>query len=309
MIVSRYFSRPLVPVSFSERTSATVSYARKIAATGGGEVILLHVVPTQTYRLNRAIYRPEQGGGANSEFAEKVARELLEKIAGEQLRGVRYEIVIRHSANPAEAILKAQEELEADTIVVSKSDLSALGARLQGGLCEKLIRTSLVPVWSTSTLDRYAEVEAVKNVLVPVTFDRPSIAAIRLGGSIAATQGGRVKLFHVVLSDDTYLDLRRDMYGFNTTEPIDLDRAVATAKRKLAELADQELDQIPHETGVKVGSDRAATILTEEKSWLPDIIVTMTSGLTGFFQAILGSNAETLARDAMCSVATMRIRE
>lgn len=309
MNVTRYFSRPLVPISFSERTPATISHAGKMAATGGGQVILLHIVPTQEYRLNRAIYRPDEGGGANSEFAEKVARELLEKMGREQLGGVPFEIAIRHSANPAEAILEAQKELKADIIVVSKSDRSALGARLRGGLCEKIIRTSTAPVWSASTLERYGKEEAVKNVLVPVAFDRPSIAAIRLGGSVAATQGGRVKLFHVVLSDSTYLDLRRDVYGFNVEEPIDLDRAVAHAKKQLAELADRELGQIPHETGVQVGSNRATTILAEERAWLPDVIVTMTSGLTGFFQAILGSNAETLARNAMCSVATMRIRD
>src|SRR5207247_9188928 len=82
---SRRFTKLLAPISFSETTDAVVNHVRRIAEVNEGEVVLLHVVPTQSYRLHRAIYRPEEAGGAAVEHAEKVVRELLEELGRKSL--------------------------------------------------------------------------------------------------------------------------------------------------------------------------------------------------------------------------------
>src|SRR2546428_11388614 len=70
---SRRFTKLLAPISFSETTDAVTNHVRRIAEVNEGEVVLLHVVPTQSYRLHRAIYRPEEAGGADGEHADKGA--------------------------------------------------------------------------------------------------------------------------------------------------------------------------------------------------------------------------------------------
>ena len=57
-------------------------------------------------------------------------------------------------------------------------------------------------------------------------------------------------------------------------------------------------------------------ILEDESSWKPDVITVGTAGrrdierfpLSGFFQLVLGSTAETVARKSLCSVVTLRLR-
>src|ERR1051325_3192095 len=172
---NRRFTRLLAPISFAEKTDAVINHVQRIAEVNEGEVVLMHVVPTQSYRLHRAVYRPEEAGGAAEEHAEKVVRELLENLGG-KLGRVPWRIRTPHASNPAQAILDAAHEIDADLIVVSKSESSELAARIQGGLHEKVIRSSDCAVWGVSSLPEFAEQESVKNVLAPVGFERASVA-------------------------------------------------------------------------------------------------------------------------------------
>jgi nucleotide-binding universal stress UspA family protein len=313
----RRFTKLLAPISLTEQTDAVVNFARRIAEVNEGEVVLLHVVPKQSYRLHRPIYRPEESGGADEEYAAKVASGLLEELGQRHLGNVRWRALIRHASNPATAILDAQRELESDLIVVSKSAASELSARIQGGLHEKLIRSSPCAVWGASALPEFASQESAKNVLAPVAFDRPSVAIARLAGSIAEAQRGRVRVLHVILTDPSFLELSRAAYGFEPDEPVSINRAEQAAKERLDRFAAQNLEEIPHESAVAVGYDLASAILEDEKGWKPDVITMGTAGrrgierfpLSGFFQLVLGSTAETVARRSLCSVVTLRLLE
>jgi nucleotide-binding universal stress UspA family protein len=305
---SRRFTNLLTPISFSESSDAVVNHARRIGEVNDGEVVLLHVVPTQSYRLHRAIYRPEQAGGADVEHADKVARELLEDLGRKRLGRVRWRAKTVRASNPATAILDAQRELDSDLIVVAKSEASELTARIQGGLHEKLIRSSGCAVWGASMRPEYAAQESVKNVLAPVGFDRPSVAITHLAGSIARAQRGRVRLLHVILTEPSYLEVRRATYGFDTEEPVSIPKAQRVAQEKIERFANEHLGEIPHETAVAIGYDRASVILEDERAWKPDVITMGTAGFTGFFQLVIGSTAETVARKSLCSVVTLRLR-
>jgi nucleotide-binding universal stress UspA family protein len=303
---TRRFRKLLTPVSFTERTGAIFDYSRRIAQVTEGSVTLLHVVPTQSYRLLRSIYRPEESGGANEDHAEKVVRELLEKIARVEIAGVPVEIVVRHGPNPAKEVLDAQRELQPDLLVVSKSEYGEIGARLQGGLAEKVIRGATCPVWSVSADERFAKQESVRNVLAPIDFDRSGVSVVRGARSVAEPQGGSVTLLHVLPTEPVFLELRRDIYGFEPEEPVSLARAQRTALRKLEEVAAEHLSGISHEVVVSVGRDGPTTIVDEERSRQPSLIVMMAPTQSRFFQIVLGSDAETVARRAACSVMTLR---
>jgi nucleotide-binding universal stress UspA family protein len=316
MKVSRRFKKLLAAISLEETTNAVVNFARRIAEVNEGEVVLLHAVPTQSYRLHRPIYRPEEAGGANEEHAETMARRTLEELAREHLGRVPWRVMTPHASNPASAILDVQRELAADLIVVSKSTASEISARIQGGLHEKLIRSSLCAVWGASSLPEFAAQESMKNVLAPVAFDSGSAAVARLAGSIAEAQRGRVRLLHVILTEPSYLEVNRNLYGFAADEPVSIARAERAARERLDRFATDQLGEIPHEGVVVVAYDRASGILEEEKSWKPDVVTMGTAGrrdierfpLSGFFQLVLGSTAETVARRSRASVVTLRLR-
>lgn len=304
--MTRPFRKLLTPVSLVERTDAIFAYSRRIAQVTDGKVILLHVVPTQSYRLLRDVYRPQESGGANSDYAEKVARELLARIAEQKLAGVPVEIVVRHGANPAKVVLDVQQELAPDLVVVGKSELGEVGARLQGGFAEKMIRSATCPVWSVSALERFAKQESVRDVLAPIEFDRSGISVVRGARSVAEPQRGSVTLLHVLPTDPTFLELRRETYGFAPDEAASLSKAHKVALRRLEEIAAEHLAGIAHEVVVSVGYDRPTTILEEARAREPSVIVMMAPTQSGFFNFILGSDAETVARRAACSVMTLR---
>jgi nucleotide-binding universal stress UspA family protein len=313
---TRRFTKLLAPMSLEEKTEAVINFVRRIAEVNEGEAVLLHVVPTQSYRLHRPIYRPDESGGADEEYAAKVASGLLEELGRKHLGNVRWRALVRHASNPATAILEAQKELESDLIVVSKSAASELSARIQGGLHEKLIRSSPCAVWGVSALPQFASQESTKNVLAPVAFDRPSVAVARLAGSIAEAQRGRVRLLHVILTDPSFLEINRATYGFTAEEPLSIARAEHAAKERLERFAAENLGEIPHEAAVAVGYELAGAVLEDEKGWKPDVITMGTAGrraierfpLSGFFQLVLGSTAETVARRSLSSVVTLRLR-
>src|SRR5215470_8351856 len=94
--MSHLFLRILSSVDFHENSLAAVEYAAQFARQYDAIVYLLHVIPTDELHLHREVYRPEEGGGADVQWAEKVAKEKLQEIAQERLRGgVRHEILTR----------------------------------------------------------------------------------------------------------------------------------------------------------------------------------------------------------------------
>ena len=307
-MTTRRFRRLLTPVSFTERTDAVLDYSRRIAQVNNGLVSLLHVVPTQSYRLLRSVYRPEESGGANTDYAEKVAHELLQEIGRTKIPGIPVDIILRRGANPAKVVLDVQRDVDPDLVVVGKSEFGEIGARLQGGLAERIIRGATCPVWSVSADERFAKQESVRDVLAAIELDRSGITVVRGARSVAEPQGGSVTLLHVLLTEPSFLELRRDAYGFESDEPVSLARAQKVALRRLEEIAAEHLKGIPHEVAVSVGYDRATTILDEERSRSPSLIVMNAPLQSGFFQVVLGSDAETVARGAACSVMTLRAR-
>jgi nucleotide-binding universal stress UspA family protein len=302
---AKRFRKLLTPVSLAERTGAIFAYSRRIAQVNDGSVTLLHVVPTQSYRLMRSVYRPEESGGANEDHAEKISRELLEGIAGRELAGIPVDIVVRHDANPAKTALDVQRKIAADLLVVAKSELGEVGARLQGGLSEKLIRSATCPVWSVSALERFATQESVRNVLAPIDFDRAGVTLLRAARAVAEAQGGSVTLLHVLLTEPSFLEVRRDAYGFEPEEPVSIGKAQRAAARNLEDLAARHLQGVAFELSVAIGADRATAILDEERLREPSLIVMMAVTQSRFFQVVLGSDAETVARRAACSVMTL----
>ncbi len=71
------FLRILSPVDFHENSLAALEYAAQFARQYDATVCLLHVIPIDELHLHHEVYRPEEGGGADVQWAEKVSKKKL----------------------------------------------------------------------------------------------------------------------------------------------------------------------------------------------------------------------------------------
>src|SRR3954453_943425 len=108
------FLRILSPVDFHENSLAALEYAAQFARQYDATIYLLHVIPTDELHLHREVYRPEESGGADVAWAEKVAKEKLHEVAQQRLSGgVRHETLTR-VGDAAQSIVAVAEELGAE---------------------------------------------------------------------------------------------------------------------------------------------------------------------------------------------------
>lgn len=140
------FLRILSPVDFHENSLAALEYAAQFARQYDATVYLLHVVPTDELHLHREVYRPEEGGGADVQWAEKVSKEKLHEIAQERLSGgIRYEILTR-VGEAAKSILETAEEVGAELIVMATHGRTGISHFFLGSVAEQVVREASCPV-------------------------------------------------------------------------------------------------------------------------------------------------------------------
>ena len=144
--MSQLFIRILSPVDFHENSLAALEYAAQFARQYDATVYLLHVIPTDELHLHREVYRPEEGGGADVRWAEKVSKEKLQEIARERLSGgIRHEILTR-VGDTAKSILAVAEEVGAELIVMATHGRSGLSHFFLGSVAEQVVREASCPV-------------------------------------------------------------------------------------------------------------------------------------------------------------------
>ncbi len=301
----RSFNKILTPVYFDDVSVAALGYARHFAEQNGGTVYLLHVVPTDEFHLLSKVYRPEEGGGADVRWAEKVAKEKLEEIARERLGGVRCETVTRVSGDPVEGILGAEKELGADLIVMATHGRTGLAHLFLGSVAEKVVRESPCPVFTTHKREELPLDRPFCKILVPVDIEEArSQTALSYARRIAEQNEGTVYPLHVVPTEEIYL--LRDVYRPDEAGGPNLVWAEKVAKEKLEEIARQYLSGASFETVVHVSNDPQRTILETEKDLGADLLVMATHGYTGILHLMVGSLTEKLVRDSACPVLSIR---
>lgn len=298
------FQKILTPLYFDETSAAALDYAR-LFAQDDGTVYLFHVVPTDELHLLRKVYRPEQGGGADTRWAEQVAREKLQELAHAHLEGVRYEIVTRFGADPASGILKAEKELDADLVVLTTHGRTGLAHLILGSVAEKVVRESRCPVFTSRRSEAPATTEPFRTILVPVDIAERSTVALTFARRMAEAYSGTVYPLHIVPTEESDL-LLREVYQAREGARANLVVAEKVAKEKLEALARQYLREVRYETLLHVSGDPARTILEVERDIGADVLVMATHGFTGLFHLILGSLTEKMVREAHCPVLSLR---
>lgn len=130
----------LVPTDLSERSLAAVRYAAALATRLGAEMIL-------TINVNlpeRAAL--EEVAAAGEAAVPDTARRVLREIGVAEAPGVTVSVDVRERDFPAEGILAAIDETNAELVVVGSHGRGGLTRLLLGSVAEKIVRSSPVPV-------------------------------------------------------------------------------------------------------------------------------------------------------------------
>ena len=133
------FRKILVPVDFSDHSSAAIDTATEIAKMFGAKIDLLHC-----YRLDPADVSPygvAASASYDSRVRDRAARRLKESEEKLAVEGIETETSLS-SAFPSEAITKMAQEVGADLIVMGTHGRGAIAHVLLGSTTEKVVRKS-----------------------------------------------------------------------------------------------------------------------------------------------------------------------
>ena len=295
------FRTILSPVYFDETSPQALEYARHFAQQSGGSVSLLHVVPTDEFHLLRRVYEPEKGGGADTDWAEKVSRDKLQALAKTHLEGVRYEIVTRLNSDPATGILEAAKEVGADLVTMATHGRTGISHLILGSVAEKVVRETVCPVFVSRHGEHLSETQPFQKIVVPVDITEQAGSALTYARRIAEQYQATVYPLHIVPAADSDL-LLREVYRANPQAPADHVYAEKIARQKLEELTRTYLSGVRSEIELHVSGDPGKTILEVEKAIGADLLVMATHGFSGMFHLLLRSLTEKMMRDSGCPV-------
>ena len=138
------FSRILVGLDGSEYSLKALEFAIDLAKKYGSHLVLVHVVIRQIYAINP----PEAGILAGTAIVRELEAEGKAVLAkGKETvkaRGVPVEVRLRQGV-PAEELLRAAAEEEADLIVLGSRGLSQVKAFLLGSVSDKVSHHAKCP--------------------------------------------------------------------------------------------------------------------------------------------------------------------
>lgn len=132
------FQRILCPIDFDANSMEALQTAAEVARLAGGIVFVLHVLPS--------IASTTTPGLVDACLAEEQAvRERLTEIARTRLDGLKFEILTR-TGDSAIGIVHAEEELNADLVVIATHAGRNTPRPFPGSIAERVIRESICPV-------------------------------------------------------------------------------------------------------------------------------------------------------------------
>lgn len=143
----------------------------------------------------------------------------------------------------------------------------------------------------------------VRRILVPVDFSAATNPALRYATRFAESFGATVYPVYVIESIGALKEAQ--IIG----ERADMEAAKATMRAKLAELANEEIEElVPVFPDVEEGRP-AEKIVALARKHRADLLIISTHGRTGLKHTLMGSVAEEVVRRAPCPVLVVRSHE
>jgi nucleotide-binding universal stress UspA family protein len=293
------FKKLFVAIDFSPGSDEALREAHR-RAVNGAQLAVCHVVPNE---LRNNVLFPQDTWNAALQFPLEmkkigeaaVARvtEITGRTQGE------YEFILDDGA-PDAVILSRAEEWLADLIIVGSHGQTSATEILLGSVTDSVVRHAHGPVL---VVRKSKETGAI---LAGTDFSDPSQPALKAAANEAERTGAPLIAFHSL--DLVWSALSYPAMAFGGA-PLDKSpEEVAKLNVAATERLEASLKELNArgEAVVTTGAAGAA-ILEVAKERHAGLIVVGTVGRTGLRRALLGSVAETVVKQANCSVLVVRL--
>jgi nucleotide-binding universal stress UspA family protein len=287
-------ARILCAVDLHPASDEAIRQADRLARSYKAELTFLHVLP-HPWRASPLNPFLAQARPAERAETARQALEALEQKVG-QLTGrpaSGFSIELEHGVAYARVVERAEEKV-ADLVVVGAGGESALGTH-----ADRIVRYAHSPV-----LVARPEIGSSR-LLVATDFSDPSLPAVAAGADQAVRRGMKVSLLHSI-ENPLSLAPGEMVLGLPHSALLDdVDQSLRDAARQklLEALRRFGLSGEP----VVVAGPPGPAILRHAEENEVDLIVVGTAGRTGLKRMLLGSVAETVVRQAPCSVLVVRL--
>ena len=149
-------STVLVPLDGSRDVRSALGPAAEIAASGGGELVLLLVVTSGFVRmLDDHDDHDDFDHGTPAQAAAQYLKQVETGLVGE-LDDVAVRTVVRISENPASEILAVADDLDVSLIAMTSHGYTGFKKLMLGSVADTVLKTSRYPVLLVPIGDRSA---------------------------------------------------------------------------------------------------------------------------------------------------------
>ncbi len=160
--------RIILPTDFSDLSEIAMRSAIAFGRRDSASIHLLHVIRLPFLHTNYDVNVPEaiwEGIRKGTQARMKIARRELEAAGVANV-----EQIVSESRQPAEAIHKLVDEIDADLVIMATHGRAGLKHSFIGSITERTLRTSLVPVLGVK--DNGTDMDQVRRILLPTNFRR-----------------------------------------------------------------------------------------------------------------------------------------
>jgi nucleotide-binding universal stress UspA family protein len=268
----------LVALDGSELSETILGRVRPLVGGDGGETFLVHVT---------------ESGVETARAGDAYLAKVQEALSADHVAST---AILKTGDDPAQRILEAAEECEAQLIAMTTHGRSGIARWARGSIAERVLRHSRVPVFLVNPV---AKDEArtddeggarIERIVVALDGSDRAAAILPLVGEIADRFNAEIVLAHVIEGAD--------------------EAARAEARAEASKwMAAMEAKVADYGCGVRqrlVSGEPAATMLEICKTEWAGLLAITTHGRTGAGRWIYGSVAEQILREVDCPVLAVR---
>ena len=294
----------LAAVDLRESSQLVIEQAHQLALERDAELVVLHVVdlpgglPMHTFQAEQN----SQDIVALLGIEHAAAQQLAEQVLSCCPRNPEDFQTIIDVGEPPTCILRHATAIGASVIVVGDRHRSGFSRLFRGSVAMKIVRSAQCSVLLARPI-----AEGMSGVLAATDLSELSAPVVRAAATLARARDTQLALLHAL---DTQLD---PTTGLSPLGPVPL-MATEAQVDDLKSSADivlhslLELSEVPGGTIVRNGP-AADIIIDSAVRGSFALVVLGTHDLKGLTRLAVGSVAETVARDAICSVFVSRAAE
>jgi nucleotide-binding universal stress UspA family protein len=291
--------RILAATDLSEAADAAVRMASDRARQRGGVLAVCHIVPNAMRATVLFPHLTERLASAAPLERERAAAMVVERVAAVTGRGFDDVTVLVDDGLPDAGIVTTAERWGA-TLVVMGGQGSGGSRLMLGRVADRVVRTAHCPVLVARSPERTGP------VLVATDFSDPALPAVATAVAEARSRATGIAILHSL--DVAYAPVDASaMLSGGVPSPLSAELGAELREAAAVQLrAALDRHGIDGETIVTQGP--AGPAIVEAAARLgAGLVVVGTTGRTGLARLLLGSVAESVVRQAPCSVLVVRL--